>query len=327
MRVCMIHARRPTFNKFLAFAAKLALTFAAFSYVFRDLDTTHLKTILDGQDRLRILEVAILFLVQITLGAMRWRRVLINLKTTNGEGVFLSRLAAFRLYYISVFFGCCLPGGAMSSDVVRVWLSRAYHIPLTLSIHSVVIDRLLALIGLAIVVLAGLPVLAQIMHFDATPFLIGSAILALIGIWFIARIDRVLARFSHLHVVRMLQHFIAGVRELMLRPLLALRLAGYSIFAHITFCVAVYVLARSLGIELTLLQAIVLIPPVILAITLPLSIGGWGVREAGMVGMLSMVGVPAEAALLLGIQVGILAIIISLPASILWFVARRNNKA
>ncbi len=41
----------------------------------------------------------------------------------------------------------------------------------------------------------------------------------------------------------------------------------------------------------------ILIPPVLLLMMLPISVGGWGVRELSMVGFLGYAGVSSEAAL------------------------------
>jgi hypothetical protein len=96
-------------------------------------------------------------------------------------------------------------------------------------------------------------------------------------------------------------------------------------FTHISYCLSAYILARSLAIDVSAVQCITLIPPVILMTTLPISIGGWGVREAGMVGMLGLVGVSQAAALMLSIQTGLLSIIVSLPASLIWLAYRKRT--
>jgi hypothetical protein len=90
--------------------------------------------------------------------------------------------------------------------------------------------------------------------------------------------------------------------------------------------VAGYALAGSLGLPLTLGESLTLIPPVVLATTLPLSIGGWGIREAGMVGMLGMVGIPRAGALVLSVQLGLLSVLMSLPAGVLWLLYRKRAR-
>jgi len=59
-------------------------------------------------------------------------------------------------------------------------------------------------------------------------------------------------------------------------------------------------------------------PPVILATVLPISIGGWGMRETAMVFMLSLVGVAPERAFLLSVLMGVVTVVMSLPGGVLW---------
>lgn len=308
--------------KFLNFSLKLTLTAAALWLAFRGIQTEHLTEIWERQERLRMLEVIGLMLAQLWLGAMRWRNLMGFLDTR----VQISRYVAFSIYYISIFFSCCLPGGAMSSDVVRVWLTKAHNIPLTLSIHSVVIDRILALLALIILVLVGLPWLAELMGFDARPVLALVAVLAVVGLWCLFRIERLLAPVEHMRPVRWLLHFTGSLQELVRRPFKASWLTLYAVVGHLLHCTSAYVLAQSLGIEISFWQVVLLLPPVILVSILPLSVGGWGMREACMVAMLALIGVPQSAALLLSIELGILIMVATLPASILWFFAQRQNK-
>jgi uncharacterized membrane protein YbhN (UPF0104 family) len=62
-----------------------------------------------------------------------------------------------------------------------------------------------------------------------------------------------------------------------------------------------------------------IVPPVILIQLLPISLGGWGVREAVLVVALASFGVPAEAALATSVLLGLCFIVISLPGGLIWF--------
>ena len=62
--------------------------------------------------------------------------------------------------------------------------------------------------------------------------------------------------------------------------------------------------------------------PVTLFATLPISIGGWGVREAAMVTFFGLVGVPPSAAVIVSIQLGLLGVVLSLPGGLLFLLQR-----
>ena len=79
-----------------------------------------------------------------------------------------------------------------------------------------------------------------------------------------------------------------------------------------------FVLARGLGLEIPLIDLIALLPPVLLVSALPISVNGWGVREAAVVGMLGFVGVPVDAALTLSVVQGLVTAASRLPGGVAW---------
>ena len=63
-----------------------------------------------------------------------------------------------------------------------------------------------------------------------------------------------------------------------------------------------------------------LFPPVLLVITIPVSIAGWGVREGAMVAALGLIGVPVEGAVVLSIMYGLLGLLPAIPGGLFWLV-------
>src|SRR4029077_21281375 len=63
-----------------------------------------------------------------------------------------------------------------------------------------------------------------------------------------------------------------------------------------------YSLARAQHLDVSFVDFLVLIPPVVLLAALPISIGGWGVRENAMIIALAPIGVAAGSALLIAGQ-------------------------
>lgn len=311
-------------SRLLKAVAKLALTLGAFWWVTHDLDIETVGAMLRGQDHSLLLAAVLLIAAQIVLGGLRWRLILLALARQGRR--LMSVAEALRLYYISVFFNTCLPG-TVGGDVVRVWLARSDHVPLPLSINSVIIDRLIALIALVLIVAFTLPWLGDLLGFDALPVLLAAAAVAAIGLWLLRRIKHALERREESRLVKWPLFFLNCLRLMLDHPGASVLSLGYALVAHACFCGAAMVLARSLGAELGLMQALTLIPPVLLAITLPVSIGGWGVREMGMVGMLALAGVPQAVALMLSVQLGLIVIVLSLPGGAMWLARRGRQQA
>jgi hypothetical protein len=88
--------------------------------------------------------------------------------------------------------------------------------------------------------------------------------------------------------------------------------------------ISVGLIARSLDIEVDILTCVVLVPPVLLISTLPVSLAGWGVREAAMVVAMSYAHVGTADALLLSIAFGCIVMAMGLPGGILWLLRSYN---
>ena len=90
-------------------------------------------------------------------------------------------------------------------------------------------------------------------------------------------------------------------------------------------CDGNYVLAAGLEIEISFLDCFFLVPPVILAMTLPISIAGWGVREGAMIVALGLIGVSQESALVLSILFGLGITLAALPGGVIWLFSRNRT--
>jgi hypothetical protein len=117
------------------------------------------------------------------------------------------------------------------------------------------------------------------------------------------------------------------VQQVFFRPKAALPVLGLAISAQIALGMATFSMAASLGIKVSLLDCIVLMQPVALLANLPISVGGWGVRETAVILMFGLIGVPSSAALVLSLQLGLLALLVVLPGGILWLLLQIKDRA
>jgi hypothetical protein len=137
-------------------------------------------------------------------------------------------------------------------------------------------------------------------------------------------IESLLAPYKHIRVINWILYFASSIRLILKKQLSSVMSLTFAIIAHSFGFMCSYVLARSLLIDITPMQIFTLMPPIMLATILPISIGGWGVREASTVGLLAFVGVSQTSALMLSIQSGLMLIFISLPACLLWLMYHRH---
>lgn len=302
--------------------AKIALMLLAFWFVFRGIDTAELKEMLLSQNRLVLIEASFFLIAQMLLGAVRWRLIMLGL-VEKGEHI-VSRLSSLKIYYISIFFNCCLPG-TVGGDAVRIFLLKSEHMPLPITISSVLIDRIIALLALGIMSGLTIPIFAGYLGGISWLLIPLFLFLGIMVLRVLLKIDRLVLQMPFLRSQDWIVHLAKSIRLTFSRPKSALHSLFYAALAHASYCLAAYVLAASLGSPISLLDALTLVPWVLLISIIPISIGGWGLREAAMVYMLGLVGVPQVVALTLSIQLGLISIAISIPAGFLWLTSRNKH--
>jgi glycosyltransferase 2 family protein len=210
-----------------------------------------------------------------------------------------------------------LDAGPIGADALRGWLCYQRGIAMRLAVMSLITDRLLALLGL--VAVAGAAWCWQFNAVDPTLgreiVILGAVVVAATAaaLWLAPALTDFLARRSpRFH---RLQQLPAIFRFTALSGAGAAGLALGAIVITLTIN-AVILFARGLGVTLAPSAAYLIVPVAILSSSLPISIGGWGVREASLSYGLTLLGVPTEDAALLGLALGIGLLVASLPGGI-----------
>lgn len=270
--------------------------------------------------------VLALLLAHTVLSASRWQGVV------RAIGTAITFRHAFGLTFIGAFFSQVLPS-SVGGDIVRIYLAHRRGMPASAAIIGVALERALTLLGLVIMVLAALPrFLAVVEPSTVRPVVVVTALLAVgavAGLGLLMNLHRAPAALRDTKVVRALGTIAAGARSLFLSPR---RLAGplaWTLLAHVNLVLCVYLLALGLELPVRLIDCLALVPLALLATALPISIAGWGVREASMVSLLALVGVPGEGAFALSVIFGLLSTVAALPGGLIWLAsgARRDDIA
>jgi uncharacterized protein (TIRG00374 family) len=250
--------------------------------------------------------------LQIGLSGLRWHLIL------RGLGAPARLATSVRLSYIAVFFNTWL-WGAVGGDVVRAWLSHNALLRLRLSVNSVILDRGAAVAAVGILVLVTGPVFITNTHQEKLGLVLcGFAACLLCAIVVAGRIHRLPIDWKRFRFLRGLHLLSTATEAVFLKPAIALPVLGVAVAGQIVIAFAVYIMSLGLNVGLSLLDCMILMQPVALLTALPISVGGWGVRETAMIGLLSFVGISSSAALSLSVQMGLLTIIATLPGGVLW---------
>jgi len=188
---------------------------------------------------------------------------------------------------------------------------------LRVALMSLVTDRLLALLGL--VAVAATVWFWQFNSVDRNLgrqiAILGAVVVAAtaIALWLIPPLSALLAR--RWQRWRALQELPAIFRFAALSGAGAAGMALSCLVITLTIN-AVILFAHGFGVELAPAAAYLVVPVAVLSSSLPISIGGWGVREASLSYGLILFGVAADDAALLGLALGIGLLLASLPGGI-----------
>ena len=310
-----LRAKQATF-----FAAKLLLSIGVLIYLVRRLDLDQLRTNLFAVDPWMFLLALVLVGSQCLIVNGRWMLIMRSL------GVTIEWLAGMRILMISLWFNQVLPSSA-GGDVVRIWLLRRRGVQWSQAVKGVMADRFTALLGLVALMVAGLPVLVMRVHNSAAELAIGGlAAAGVAGTIFLLTLDRWPARIIALGPIASFVRFGVLIRFLLLQFQQRGLLFGSAILIHLMNAASCYVLAIGLQANLSVLDALIFFPPVILLTAVPISISGWGVREGAMVACLALAGVSPAKALAISLLMGAISVIIGVVGGIVWLTSPERGK-
>lgn len=216
-------------------------------------------------------------LVQVAFGAMRWREISGYCQAP------LDLPQAFRYNMIGTFFNQTLPS-TIGGDAVRLWLVNRTGASWRASTYSVLVDRAIGLIALAFVVVVSLPWSFDLIRNDrgrlALILVDLAAMAAGLGFLLINYLPwRWLKTWwptRHIHACSVIANQVIFNRST------GPKIAVLSISIHVLTVVITWCAVRAISAPADFEQTFLLIPPIALITMLPISIAGWGVREATM---------------------------------------------
>lgn len=256
--------------------------------------------------------------------AWRWRSI------AHAIGVSFSMRSSMIIVLVGTFFNQILPS-AIGGDAVRVWLLKSEQVSLGKCLSSIFLDRVVALVGMALIVFLGLPVLKDIVHLPSIQNLVIVAALGFIGVCTLLFLDKIpLPGFLRaLPLIEKLPALAPDARAVFFVPRALATALGTSILIHLMVSISVWTLSIGIGLSVNLGVFVLLLPLVLLLSLLPISIAGWGIREGAMVTSLGFVGVDTASALAVSVLFGLTYILAGIPGGIVWLVigGKKRRKA
>jgi len=300
-------------KKALIFAVKLLVTAACFWYVLRQIDLSQVLSSIRLLDFRWVAFASLVAMLEVPVLGLRWRNIIDALAARK----WITRAVVIAVTAVGAFFSQVLP--SVAGEGVRAWLLVRLGYDWRNAVTSVVIDRgvgvgLLIALGFFILLLpSGLAALGG--YRDVVLLVYGALLLTgALGLWFTPKMVEPLARWRY---SRWLATLAADARRVLLGPKGPVIL-GLGCFIHVLTILVVWSLGRAQGLVLPVPDAAVLFTIVIGVTLVPISVGGWGLRELAVISLLGHHGVAPEKALLFSVCFGLAFAAASLPGALVW---------
>ena len=239
------------------------------------------------------------------VSAWRWRAL------ADWLGAKMPIASSMRWYFQAIGLNVLLPGAVVGGDVYRAVALQRTGQAKAASNLSVILDRisglwmLCAIGGLGAVACSS--VLAPRLHIDIALF--NDLLLAVVLLWLLLPV--LLLYGFRAGWLTLPGSWLEPVRTAALSPDFVKQLlvqAGASIAVQLLSAVALACGGMALGMTLAPQVWAFAIAPVFLMAALPVSVGGWGTREAATVAALAPFGAPAVLAVGVGLIYGVFAL-------------------
>lgn len=259
--------------------------------------------------------------LQIMLCAWRWQF------TAGLIDVPLRFAYALREYYLALLVNQLLPGGVLG-DAGRAHRHASQAQSRGRAWRAVIIERASGQVAVVVLTLTAL-LLSPLWHAA-----LGEAVITAVGLSAFAVLAALIA--SGLLLRQWFSHWLARLpswcqalardvrRGLLQRGVWPQQLLS-SLVIVLSYGLVMVCAARAIGVGLPSLQVLALTPVLLLAMLIPFSVAGWGLREGAAAGVWALVGLPPAQGVAVSLAYGVLVLLASLPG--IWVALSHREKA
>lgn len=308
------HRRLPGW---IGLSLRIAATLGLIAFVLRGIDWVAMRGLLESLNWGWFAAGLFTAIAIQVVAGIRWSALARPVGFDHSTAAFVWR------FFEGVFFNLCLPS-SIGGDVIKAYRLAETTRGRLLAGCTILADRLAGVSALG--VLAGAALLA--IRFGLTPLAtlaVGLVLLAAVIVFFrlsFGGLDRLLDLLPNQHRLR---QFLAQLLPYQQRPHLMTQAVGWSLIVQIGASVSVAFFARGIGVSLGLGIWFSIVPLIALAMVLPVSINGVGVREGGMALLLAPWGVGKEQAVAIGLLWFLATIVTGLIGGVLFMLDRRRQ--
>lgn len=277
------------------------------------LDPAAIAGHIDGVDPRWLIAALAVGTLQFALSAERWRRTAARLDVP------LGKRRALADYYIAGFANQVLPGGVLG-DAGRAWRHSRSSGQTGPAVRAVILERAsgqaMLLLAVLVTLVATAPGqrLLELLIERLNPSTKPAWMAVALGLVLLGALTFIVTRHGRLprwltSLGRDANHALLARRAWPIQLLLSLIVLA-------SYCAMFAFAGRMIGAEVSTSMLFVLAPVVLLAMLLPISVAGWGVRETAAAGVWVAMGWPAAEGVAISVAYGVLCLVASLPGAV-----------
>lgn len=299
---------------------RLAITVAILAYLASEIDMRAASLAVLQVDPSYLALVLALVACDRAVMILRWVLLL------RASHVAIRTRDAARIFLISSFVGSFLPAG-VGGDLARAYgLSKATS-DTAEALASVAIDRVLGIVGLLAMGVAGLVATTT----TVSDWRVAASILLLLFgcvalLWADALVAAFMPRALDDHRLgRRLRGVGAALSRYRNRPGALAQVFAWSVAVQVLRIVQAYFIGVGLGIAVPFRYYLVFMPVALLMLLLPISVSGFGLPQAIIVWLTRPLGIPDEQSFALSTLIVLTGLAGNLPGLVLWLRRRRRD--
>jgi glycosyltransferase 2 family protein len=315
-------------RRYLLLALKVTVSLALLLVLFSKVDVGGLWATARRASLTWLAAALALYAVSVTASVWRWYRLL------HAQHVDVGPRSLLGSYLVATFFNNFLPSN-IGGDVIRIGDTAKAARSKTLATTVVLVDRGLGLMALVLVAALGATAAGRV-HPSAVPiwpmwlwtaFLLGAAASAP-AVFAPAGFGRLLQPLTVFHpewVGGRIEKLTGALAKFRDNPGALFGCFGGAVFVQATMVLFYFTVAYALHLDLTLSDLAVIVPVSFVVQMLPVSVSGFGVREATFSFYFTRIGHPIASAVLMSLVAQALIILFSLSGAAV-YVARGHRR-
>ncbi|MEO0957171.1 MAG: lysylphosphatidylglycerol synthase transmembrane domain-containing protein [Pseudomonadota bacterium] len=297
------------------FFAKAVATVGLFALAISSVGTDAILSVTTEIDPVWVLGAVCLVGVIVLLEALQFKEV------ARLHGHELPYPTSLYMTLVGRFFSLFTPA-MVGTDIYRAASMHQRGSGMRHAVGTVAAARIMSLVALIPVLLAGLPAIASVLGMGL-PLLVaagvtGTALLGTVALVLLAIFGRPLVERLRYALVRHAVNLADDIIQVVSVPPPRSWAWVTATAQHLVRVLAFTALGQAYGLDAGVIVFFALVPVSLLLAMVPISLGSWGLREVTLIYSLGLVGVPGAEALAVSVTFGLIGLSYGLSGGVLW---------